>query len=187
MKGVTPGRAILVAFLVVLAGAAYENKLVSSGNYNWPPPPIDSSWVRQFMGNVSTAIGIGFKENTSLDLLARERFYTAVLKPNITHFGADSELPPGTGEVIYYPSGYSPLGYVQGIEFHAPIHWKLMSSLGFSQYGYYLGEGPVARVSEACTAPELPGPNINVTSFYAKYDCPVIWVNSTWLVIDMSK
>ena len=184
---ITPRRVMVVVLVVVLIGVAYENKVVSIMDYVWPPPLVDASWVRQFMGNVSSVTGVNYVENSSLDTLAKERFNTAVLVPDITHFGANTELPQGVGEVIYYPTGYSPLGYVQGIEFKAPIHWRLMASLGFTQYGYYLGQGPVAKVSENCPAPELSGPNINVTQFFAKYDCSVTWETSAWIVIDLSK
>ena len=187
LRILSPRRIFVVVLLIILIGAAYENKVLSNGADRWPPPRVDATWVRQFMGNVSSETGISYVENSSLDTLAKERFDTALLRPDITHFGADSELPQGVGEVIYYPYGYSPLGYVQGIEFKAPIHWRLMASLGFTKYGYYLGQGPVAEVSQNCPAPELSGPNINVTLFFAKYQCNITWANSAWLVIDLSK
>lgn len=187
LRIITPRRIFVVVLLIIVIGAAYENKVLSNGADRWPPPRVDTSWVRQFMGNVSRVTGISYVENSSLDILAKERFDTAVLKPDITHFGADTELPQGVGEVIYYPVGYSPLGYVQGIEFKAPIHWKLMASLGFTKYGYFLGQGQVAQVSQNCPAPELSGPNINVTQFFANYSCSITWTTSAWLVIDLSK
>jgi len=177
----------VVVLVIILIAVGYEDKVKSSGEYNWPPPPVNSAWVRQFMGNVSLIIGVPFKENASLDLLATERFTTAVLIPDITHFGADSELPLDTGEVIYYPTGYSPSGFVQGVEYKSPLHWKVMASYGFTQYGYHLGLGPTVLVSQNCQAPELSGPNINVTQFYSKYGCAITWTTSTWLVIEMSK
>jgi hypothetical protein len=182
LKVVTVGVVVMI-----LLAVAYEGKVIYNGAYNWPPPPVDSIWVRQFMGNVSHAIGIPLTENATLDRVAAERFTTAALEPDITHFGADTELPLNTGEVIYYPSGYSPSGFVQGIEYKSPLHWRIMASYGFTQYGYHLGLGRVATVSENCQAPELEGPNINVTQFFAQYGCAITWVTSIWLLIDMSK
>ena len=183
----TRTRVIILTLVVILVGAAYEYKLANVGAYEWPPPKVDSLWVHQFMGNVSSVTGREFRENLSLDALARVRFDTAVLVPDITHFGADTELPSGVGEVIYYPSGHPPVGFIQGVELESPIHWGVMASYGFTEYGYFLGQGPVAVVSQGCHAPELSKPRINVTQFYADYGCGMTWVTSTWLVIDMSK
>jgi hypothetical protein len=180
-------RRILLGFVILLIGGAYANKVISSGVYGYHPPVIDANWVRQFIGNVSSITRIRFVENSTLDTLAKERFQTAVLVPTITHFGASTELPQGVGEVIYYPSGFSPEGMVQSIELFSPRHWALMSTSGFTQYGYYLGTGPTIILNEGCREIELPGPNINVTQYFQKYGCTITWVTSSWLVIDMSK
>ena len=187
MRRLTPNRVIILVLVVLVVVASYEYKVANLGAYQWPPPKIDPTWVKQFMANVSSVTGKDIRENASLDALAKFRFNTAVLVPGITHFGANTELPAGVGEVIYYPSGHSPVGFVQGVELESPIHWQIMASYGFTEYGYFLGQGPVAIVSESCQAPELSMPGVNITSFYAEYGCKTTWITSTWLVIDMSK
>ena len=146
---------------------------------------IDASWVHEFMANISLMGRVSFTENTQLDQLAQERFNTAVTQPDITHYGGNSEIPPGVGEVIYYPAGSSPSAYAHNdVQKGAPGHYNLMVSYGFTQYGYYLGQGKIAE-SSGCSVTELPGPDINVTQFLQQHGCQVTWVTSTWLVIDM--
>jgi hypothetical protein len=153
--------------------------LASSGQTN-----VDSLWVKDFMGNVSTLGGARtLNENLRLDQLAKERFNTMTQHPDITHYGADYELPPGTGEVVFYPSGQTPGEFAVYIRTTAPAHWNLMTS-GFASYGYYSASGPSYDVNQGCPNTELPGPGINVTQFFQQEGCTVYKVTASWLVID---
>lgn len=147
---------------------------------------INSLWVKDFLGNVSVMGGVPtMTVNSQLDQLAQERFSTMIQQPDVTHYGADSEIPPGVGEVVYYPTGQTPSAYANDIKTTAPLHWDLMVS-GFRYYGYYSGSGPTYEVNQGCPNTELPGPNINVTQFFQQEGCQVSKVTATWLVIDFS-
>lgn len=154
-------------------------------------PTIDAQWVTQLMATVNQARQaqglVSMAESTSLDQLAQQRLQieTEGNHWQITHYGYQ-DLPPGVGEVVYYPSGYSSSDYASYLQSSAPLHWNLMMDSSFSSYGFAIGQGTTVEIYGSCPNTELPGPGINVTQFFAQEGCDAVPATSTWLVIDMS-
>lgn len=147
---------------------------------------INATWVHAFMENVSENRTVPLQESTYLDGIAKQRFIEMTTDGHyqITHYGAGAY---DVGEVVFYPSGYSPNSYATDIRTTGPLHWQLLVSPEFGYYGYYIGNGPVVEAENYCGAPsELPGPGINVTQWYESYGCTPVVGNTTWLVIDLN-
>jgi hypothetical protein len=196
---------VLVKFLYTAQG---ENGLftifqTANNTFQTLNPTINDTWVHSFMATVNAYrsnlsnynqsirslianSNLSLHESPILDNLSKSRFIemTSDGHYQITHYGAGGG---SYGEVVFYPSGYSPEAYAQNVRTTAPLHWQLLVSPQFGYYGYYVGQGPVVEAEGSCNAPsELPGPNINVTQWFEGYGCTPIVVNSTWLVIDLT-
>jgi AN1-like Zinc finger len=154
-------------------------------------PTINAQWISQFMASVNSARqsqGLqAMVESSSLDSLAQQRLQLETEGTNweITHYGYQ-DLPPGVGEVVFYPDGYTPSSYASNIQSTAPLHWNLLMDSSFSSYGFAVGQGTTLGVYQPCSATELPGPGINITQWFAQHGCQTVQETSTWLVIDMS-
>lgn len=151
------------------------------------PQPIDSKWVSSFMSEVNAErkkSGLQpMKESSDLNAIAYARFNEMLKRPEISHYGAGAY---NVGEVVFYPSGFTPEDYVTDIQNTAYLHWELLADPMFSYYGYYVGSGPTIQIYGACSSTEIPGPNINVEDYFKERGCQTSWGTSTWLVIDMT-
>lgn len=94
-------------------------------------------------------------------------------------------LPGEHGEELLYPSGSDPNGYATQIETLAPLHWQDLMSPTFHSYGFFLGTGPTYLFTNACSATEILGPNINQTSFFAQQGCRYDVRPGVWLVLEL--
>lgn len=161
---------------------------------------VNDAWVAQFFAAVSSARGHSYSSCTSLSNFAKVRFNTMSANYGISHYGYNQDFQSyyGTiyntyfGEEVFYPSGYTPSGYVSDIQSSAPLHWQLMASGNFSYYGYDIQNGPNYEIYgpnggySLCPVTEIPGPNINVSQYFASYGCSVVVSNQTWFVIELA-
>ena len=151
------------------------------------PQPIDSKWVDSFMKEVNAErakYGLQpMRESSDLNAIAYSRFNTMIKRPEISHYGAGAY---NVGEVVFYPSGFTPKDYVKDIQDTAYLHWELLADPMFSYYGYYVSSGPTIQIYGACSSREVPGPNINVEDCFKELGCQTSWGTSTWLVIEMT-
>ncbi len=87
---------------------------------------------------------------------------------------------------------YTPSGYIVDLISSAPIHWKGLLSTDYSYYGYYVKNGPGYSIlgpnngQVSCQTTEIPGPNINVTQYFAQYGCTTQLTTDTWFVIELA-
>ena len=164
----------------------------------------DASWVAQFFQNVSSERGSQYGYCPSLSQFAKVRFSTMAANYGISHYGYDKDFSSyyGTiyntyfGEEVFYPNlgpfGDTPYGYTGYIQSQAPGHWQLITSSNYSYYGYDIQNGPTYSIYgpdggyALCPVTEIPGPNINITQFYAQYGCSVVVTNDTWFVIELA-
>lgn len=172
----------------------------SLGSLNIAGPAINGTWATQFFSNVSTTRGNAYAYCPSLSNFAKVRFNTMSANYGISHYGYNQNFQSfyGTvyntyfGEEVFYPSGYTPSGYVSDIQTSAPLHWQLLSSNNFSDYGYYIRNGPDYVIYgpnggyATCSVTEIPGPNINISQYFAQYGCTVAVSNQTWFVIELA-
>jgi hypothetical protein len=137
-------------------------------------PTIDGNWVQQFIASVNDARkaqGLQpLTESSTPDQLAQQRFQieTEGNHWEITHYGYQ-DIPPGVGEVVFYPDGLTPSDYASNIQMTAPLHWNLLMDSSFSTFGFHLGQGTTLGVYQPCSATELPGLGINVTQWSAQH------------------
>jgi uncharacterized protein YkwD len=152
-------------------------------------PAINNAWGEQFMVIINqdrNQIGLNaLVESSSLDSFAQQRFQTMAQEPDITHYGYQN-IPPGIGEVVYYPAGNSPANFASSLEKNDPLHWQNMMTPQYVSYGFYTASGPTYLVNSGCPNTELPGPGINVTQFFQNEGCTATLGTSTWFVIDFS-
>ena len=87
---------------------------------------------------------------------------------------------------------YTPSQYIPYLISAAPIHWQGLISSNYSYYGYYVKTGPAYSIigpddgQSSCPTTEIPGPNINITQYFAQYGCTTEITNSTWFVIELA-
>jgi len=170
-------------------------------------PPINSSWANEFFANVSTQRGAPYYYCPVLSEFARTRFHTMAANYGISHYGYNQDFntywPGGYasgpyiytafGEEVFYPSGYTPRAYVSQVISTAPGHWQELSNTSLTYYGFYIARGPAYEIlgpgggyGEACPVTEIPGPNINISQFFAQYGCSVELSNLTYFVIEIA-
>ena len=148
---------------------------------------IDNNWGHSFMSDVNSgrkSLGISaFVEDPALDSMANTRFNTMVTHYQISHYGAESY---NMGEVVFYPDGFSPEDYITNIQQTATLHWQLLMDPSLSNYGFYVGTGPIIEIVNGCSVSEIPGPNIDVVQYFQQHGCQTEVASGTWLVIDMN-
>ena len=162
------------------------NNFISQANSTFFQNQINSKWIASFISLVNSNRTYALSESSEMDSLAGSRFTTMIEDGHyyITHYGAGGG---DFGEVVFYPSGSTPLEYVNQLKTEDPLHWQLLVSTRFSSYGYHIGNGPDIEAEGYCNAPnELPGPGINVSQWLTSYGCTPVVINTTWLVIDLS-
>lgn len=173
------------------SGTNTQPNIIQSIDSNVGGPTIDAQWVQQFMASVNSARqaqGLqAMTESSSLDQFAQQRLQleTEGNHWEITHYGYQ-DIPPGIGEVVFYPDSFTPSSYVTNIQTDAPLHWNLLMDSSLSSFGFALGPGITLGVYQPCSVTELPGPGINITQYYQQYGCSTTQETVTWLVIDMS-
>jgi len=186
---------IAVYFLLVLWH-------IASVNYKFNPTysVINNTWVGQFFENISLIRGSSYYYCQNLSDFAKVRFNTMVTDYGISHYGYDQDFDRiyGTiyntyfGEEVLYPSGYTPKAYISELETSAPLHWNMLANKTFVYYGYDIQNGPTYVIYgpnggySPCPATEIPGPNINISQYFAQYGCTVATENETWFVIELS-
>ncbi len=157
-------------------------------------PKINGTWATEFFSNVSYDRGSNYNYCPNLSNFAKVRFNTMIQNYGISHYGynQDFESYYGTiydtyfGEEVFYPSGTTPNQQIQDIMTNAPLHWKELSSSNYSYYGYYISNGPALDIINYCSITEIPGPNINISQFFASHGCTTEVTNETWFVIEIS-
>lgn len=170
-------------------------------------PQINDSWAHEFFNNVSKDRNEGYTYCASLSQFATKRFSTMAANYGISHYEYDQDfnefwpggyaygdaIYTGFGEEVFYPSGYTPSGYVSDIQTSAPGHWQLLLNNTLDYYGYHIQNGPTYEIlgpgggyGAPCPVTEIPGPNINVSQYFAQYGCSVVTANDTWFVIELA-
>ena len=159
-------------------------------------PQINEAWVMQFMNDTNQyRPSSPLSYNPSLDNFSELRFGTMTGDYEISHYGFDQDIASyfgsvnqqiAIGEVVYFPAGTTPQQYLQGIQDNSPGHWQTMMDTAYHSFGYYIGQGPTYEVDKGCPTVEVPGPNINMSTYFTQEGCSFTIVNSTWLVIDFT-
>ena len=167
---------------------------------------INGTWATSFFSNVSEQRGEQYNYCANLSDFAKMRFNTMVQNYGISHYGYakdfnktwpygvsyGDEIYYGFGEEVFYPSGYMPSSYVQQIITTAPLHWQELTDKNLTTYGYYIDNGPAYEILgpndgyTACPVTEIPGPNINISQYFAQYGCSVETANLTYFVIELA-
>lgn len=161
--------------------AALNSMLNQGAYYQLPSGFSGPYWELNFVNSPST-VYFTTESAISAYFTATYGSYTSVT------FSGGSFLVtfPQVGEVIFYPSQFTPQAYLSYVKTSAPLHWQLLDSSSLSHYGYYVGTGPVVSVNSGCPVTEIPGPNINVTQYFQIQGCQTTVTNGYWLVIDLS-
>lgn len=165
----------------------------------------DSIWANEFFSNVSAESGIKYNYCPSLSQFAKVRFNTMASNYGISHYGYDQDFSSFYGtiynayfaEEVFYPNlgpyGDTPNSYTSYVQSSAPLHWQLLTSGNYSSYGFYIANGPSYVIlgpgggyGAECPVTEIPGPNINVSQFFAQYGCSVQVANETYFVIEVA-
>ena len=168
--------------------------------------PINNNWATAFFSNVSKQRGEEYNYCANLSDFAKIRFGTMVENYGISHYGYaedfnrtwpdgvryGDEIYQGFGEEVFYPSGYTPRNYVQYVIADAPLHWNELIDKNLTAYGYYIGNGTAYEILgpdngyTECPVTEIPGPNINISQYFAGYGCSVEAANLTYFVIELA-
>ena len=158
------------------------NAVLGNGAYYQLPSGWSSMYWQMNLGGetvyfttesaISTYVSLTYGKYTSVTFSPSGSFVT--------------NFPTQPGEVVFFPDGYSPSSYVSSIQSQAPLHWSLLIDTSLTHYGFAIGQGETLSVYQPCPVSELPGPNINVTRYYAQYGCQTLQEPTTWLVIDMT-
>lgn len=164
----------------------------------------DGVWATQLFENISSERGSQYNYCSSLSQFAKVRFNTMAANYGITHYGYSQDFSSFYGtiyntyfaEEVFYPNlgpfGDTPSSYTNYMQSEAPLHWKLITNNTYSDYGYYIQNGPNYVIYgpdggyAQCPVTELPGPNINISQFFAQYGCTVAVSNETWFVIELA-
>jgi hypothetical protein len=159
-------------------------------------PVVNDQWVQEFMFDVNQyRISAAVVHDPALDSFSALRFQTMTANYQLSHFGFNQDVKSffgstktqtAVGEVVFYPVGQTPEQYLREIETTSPLHWKTLTDDTYRSYGYFIGQGPTFQLNQNCPTVEIPGPNINITSYFQAEGCTVTVTNSTWLVIDFS-
>lgn len=179
----------------------------SISSLNIIPRPINSTWATLFFQNVSYMRGSTYSYCPALSEFAQTRFKTMAANPGISHYGYDQDFSKywpggytfgmfiytGFGEEVFYPSGSTPSRFVSQVISTAPGHWQELSDPNMTNYGFYIANGPAYEIlgpgggyGAACPVTEIPGPNINISQFFAQYGCSVELSNLTYFVIEIA-
>ena len=166
-----------------------------------------NAWATQFFQNVSSERGTQYNYCPVLSQFAQTRFNTMAANYGISHYGYaqdfDKYWPNGytygnliyTGfaEEVFFPTGQTPNQYVSYVMTQAPAHWELLLNSSLIYYGYYIGNGPAYEIlgpddgyGGLCPVTEIPGPNINISQFFAQYGCSVQVSNQEYFVIEIA-
>jgi hypothetical protein len=92
---------------------------------------------------------------------------------------------PSFGEVVFFPSGFSPDSYASYVQNSAPLHWQVLMDPSLKSFGFYVGLGPTYEITNGCGSTEIPGPNINESQFFSQNGCQYTIQNGVWLVVDL--
>jgi len=154
-------------------------------------PTINAQWVSQFIADLNTYRSVPLTESSTLDTFAKERFNTLVANYQISHYGYAeafdsffaSQAISGTEE-YFYPNE-SPSDYVTYIQDSAPTHWQGLIDSTYTQYGYYLGTGPVYEIYQPCPVSEIVG-SVNETQLLQQNGCSFTIGTATYFVIELT-
>lgn len=169
-------------------------------------PTINETWATAFFSNVSKQRGEPYSYCANLSTFAKTRFNTMSQNYGISHYGYSEDFNKtwpygvrygnqiyyGFGEEVFYPSGYNASNYLQQIITTAPLHWQELANNNLSTYGYYIGDGPAYEILgpdggyTSCPVTEIPGPNINISQYFAQYGCSVETAKLTYFVIELA-
>ncbi len=162
-----------------------------------PQRGITAGWVSRFIGQVNDARGAAsLTGNSTLDQFAAVRFKTAAMHPDFSDYGLSGDIStffgtsgtqPNIVEILLYPGGQAPSSYASTIQSYAPGHWSALTDKNYTHFGYYVGSGPYEFVKLPCAVTEIPRAGINITQFFKAEGCNVSLVQTTWLVLILSK
>jgi len=204
------GKSLLINFFIetvvimIILFAFYGTKSLTNTTHNSATySVINNTWVEQFFENVSLIRGSSYYYCQNLSDFAKVRFNTMVTDYGISHYGYDQDFDriygnlsftqnTSFGEEVLYPSGYTPKAFISELKTSAPLHWNMLANKTFVYYGYdiqngstYVIYGPNGGYSP-CPTTEIPGPNINISQYFAQYGCTVDTENETWFVMELS-
>ncbi|MEM4068185.1 MAG: hypothetical protein QXV17_15150 [Candidatus Micrarchaeaceae archaeon] len=205
-----PAKIILILLAILILGTLslhFSSYLrSSSGSLNQNRSMINGTWATEFFSNVSSERGMPYAYCANLSDFASKRFHTMAQHYGVSHYGYaadfnstwpggveyEGEIYEGFGEEVFYPSGYNASNYVQYIITNAPLHWQELADKNFTSYGYNISNGPAYEILgpdggySECPVTEIPGPNINISQYFAQYGCSVETTNLTYFVIEIA-
>ena len=141
-----------------------------------------------------------------MSLFADTRLKTMLANIGISHYHYNQDFSkfwPGGyqngnttytafGEEVLYPGNMTPAEEVSSILLSAPNHWLELMSPNLSYYGVSVGVGPTYAIlgpqngKEACQVTEIPGAGINLSQFFAQYNCSVQTINDSRFVAELA-
>ena len=166
----------------VFSQGALDSVLNQGAYYQLPSGFSGSYWELNFL---NSATPVYFTAESAISTYIHST-YGSYATVTFNSGGSFQVSFPQVGEVIFYPSQYTPGSYLSHVQTEAPLHWQVLDSSSFSKYGYFVGSGPVVSVNAGCPVSEIPGPNINVTQYFQGYGCQTSVTTDTWLVIDLT-
>lgn len=163
----------------------------------YPKGGVGPLWVGRFMGIVNGArTGPKMNESGSLDVFAALRFKHAASNFPISDYGFNGDVASffgGNGtktlveELLLFPGRDSPSSYASFLSDHAIKHWSALTDSAFTEFGYFVGHSPYYEVELPCSVYEIPGPGINITSYFQSQGCnTLVQPGVTWLVLILS-
>jgi hypothetical protein len=182
-------------FSVEVRGTSGGGTFLARQGYTeqYPAGGVGPRWLAVFLGQVQKArTGPALVENSTLDAFARIRFDNASAHYQISDWGFSNDSVRFLGlnrsaisdqEVLLYPLNYSPTAYAAFLQKYAPGHWFALINGYYSQFGYFISQGPVYKVSVPCPVYEIPHSGLDIKQFFADQGCTTSLAPSTWLVI----
>ncbi len=133
------------------------------------------------------------QESQQLDSFASLRFSDLVAHYQVTHYGYSQDFESYFGdysglsgtEEYFYPSGNSPAGFVSYLRDKAPVHYQGLLDGTYTQYGFFIGSGPVYNINEPCPVSEIVG-SVNESQFLSQNGCSYSIGTTTWLVVELT-
>jgi hypothetical protein len=158
----------------------------------WPSKGVTSDWVGAFIQSVNAnRTGPALVENKTLDAFAQTRFQTQAANSNISNYGFQQDFSksfPGSaiqiGETTLWPGTQLPFEYAGFLQESAPGHWAVLTDSTYSQFGYYIGTGPIIVADQPCSVTEFPG-GVNMTAMLTSHGCQFHIEQGVWLVIEV--
>ncbi len=164
---------------------------VHATKLRYPGAGLSPQWVKAFIQAVNARrTGAPLREDTALDAFAAFRYNSLRAQYQISDFNFTADYnryfgasAPTLFEEILYPAGRNPATYPDYLQKNAPGHWAGLTNPLYTRYGFFFGTGPSVDIGPRCPATEIPGPNINITSFVISQGCTFVVADEIWFIL----